>query len=148
FASFKPDKPLENLMILLDILSVLSRAEVIPLSSRLYKASKNSDHRLSKITNHVLNNLNEKLSVDSVADLANMSSPAFCRWFKKSSGNTFIHFVNKSRIESACHHLVGSDKSMKEIAFLCGFESPNHFNHTFRKYLEVSPTRYRSENMA
>jgi AraC-like DNA-binding protein len=35
-----------------------------------------------------------------------------------------------------------------EVAYACGFESIPHFNRVFRQYAGISPTEYRSSQLA
>lgn len=78
-----------------------------------------------------------------MADYTNLVPQSFCRWFKKSLGNSFVTYVNTARVEKACQLLSNSNISITDIAFSVGFESLSHFNRTFLKLKHVSPSQYR-----
>ncbi|MFD2726459.1 helix-turn-helix domain-containing protein [Hyunsoonleella rubra] len=59
------------------------------------------------------------------------------------TGHSFVTFLNKTRIESACHYLLTSNLSIKDIAYSCGFDSISHFNRTFKRLKDKSPSRFR-----
>ncbi|NHF58317.1 helix-turn-helix transcriptional regulator [Flavobacteriaceae bacterium TP-CH-4] len=101
--------------------------------------------KFTKVNHHILENLDQKLTVNEMAEITHMVPQSFCRWFKKHSGHSFVNFLNLSRIERACQHLVLSSNPIQEIAFNCGFETISHFNRTFKKIKKISPREYRSK---
>ena len=99
--------------------------------------------RVAKTTRHILENLDQNLTVDHMANFTGMVGPSFCRWFKSATGNSFITFLNTARIEKACHLIMHTDWSISEVAFTSGFESISHFNRVFKKVKGTTPTRFR-----
>lgn len=61
------------------------------------------------------------------------------------NGGTFYDYVNTYRIEEAKSLLATTDKSMQEIADLCGFASRSSFTRTFRDHTTLTPTDYRKQ---
>ena len=57
--------------------------------------------RLNLVFNHVKTNFKEEISLEEVADLASMTVPSFCRYFKKITSKTFTQFVNEYRLVHA-----------------------------------------------
>ncbi len=100
-------------------------------------------HKISKTTRYIIEHLDKNLTVQHMADMTHMVPQSFCRWFKMHSGHSFITFLNKTRIESACHHLLTTNLSIQDIAYACGFESISHFNRTFKKLKGLSPSNYK-----
>src|SRR5690606_16539231 len=120
------------LMHILNLLQIDEQQEL--LSSVHYKTTSLSNSTQSKINetiSFILNNLDQKLTVNRLADQTAMVPQSFCRWFKKATGNSFVTFLNMARIEKACQLLLTSQMSIQQIAFECGFESLSHFNRTF-----------------
>ena len=108
--------------------------------------SEGSQNKISKTTNYILEHLEERLSVNQMAEFTHMVPQSFCRWFKKHSGHSFISFLNQTRIERVCHLLVSSNLKIQDIAFSSGFESISHFNRTFQKLKGCSPRAFRNKN--
>jgi len=140
---------LERFMMIIQIFMELVLLEKIRLSTISFfdsdPISKGHD-RISRITSFILNNLEKSISLKEVAILSGLSAPSFCRWFKRSVGNSFVTFLNKARIEKACQYLVVTDLNVSEIAYKCGFESVSHFNRTFRFQKNENPRKYRLNN--
>ena len=102
-----------------------------------------SEEKFSKVNHYILEHLNQRLTLNQMADVVHMVPQSFCRWFKKHSGYSFIAFVNKSRIEYACQLLTTSDLQIQDIAFGSGFESLSQFNRTFKTLKGCSPREFR-----
>ncbi len=129
-----------------ELLDILSKDENYKfLASKDYKSLHNQRHntdKFAKVNNYILEHLDQKITVQQMADFTNMVPQSFCRWFRQNSGNTFITFLNKTRIENACQILVQKNQSIQQIAFNTGFESLSHFNRTFKKYKQQSPREF------
>lgn len=116
------------------------------LSTKIYNKgidNEKNQNKIEKTTTYILENLNKKLTVNLMAERTNMVSQSFCRWFKNSIGLSFINYLNVARIEHACQLLMTTEMPIQEIAFDCGFESLSHFNRTFKKIKEKSPSEFR-----
>lgn len=74
-----------------------------------------------------------------------MTKPAFCRYFKRLSGNTFTTFVNEYRLVHASKLLAETNIPITEICYQCGFNNFSHFNKQFQKFTGQSASRYRNE---
>lgn len=143
-------KPPRQLLSILDILHMLTDEENESLSTIEYRLSeKNNEQqvRVDSITKYLLENLERKITLDEISNKAHMTPPSFCRWFKKSVGNSFTSFLNGARIEQACQYLITTQMPINEIALRVGFESPTHFNRTFKSYKKIQPRKYRKERL-
>ena len=82
-----------------------------------------------------------------IAEMANMNSSAFCRFFKDAMEKTFLQYVADMRIGYACKLLTIGDMEVSQIAVECGFDSIPHFNRTFKQLTGLTPTQYRNQIM-
>lgn len=98
------------------------------------------------IVGYINNNLNKKISIDELANRACMSKFHFIRTFKKEFGYSPHEFIINSRINAAKFYLLSSDKSLKEIVYLCGFNTESAFSNSFKKEVHLSPAKYRQKN--
>ena len=57
--------------------------------------------------------------------------------------NDYLSFF---RMEESCRLLIQTDKSIKEIAVLVGYENPLTFSRAFKNIHGVSPLAYRVKN--
>ncbi len=65
--------------------------------------------------------------------------------FKKDKDTTFVKYLTKVRIEKAQELLKLTGDRIVEIAEQCGFNDVYYFSHCFKKYMGVSPKKYREE---
>jgi len=101
------------------------------------------ESRLKNVYNHVIEHYSQVISLDDIADMANMSVHAFCRYFKKKTGQTFLEFLNQTRVNEACRKLASRKfDSISTIAYDCGFNSINNFNRVFKNMTSQSPRQY------
>lgn len=148
-AILRASKPM-RLIYLLEILHKLSgcvNQKILSESSNFnVKISEFNQKRVSACTSYIVENMTQRLTVDFMAERNHMLPQSFCRWFKQNTGHSFISFLNKTRIQSACQYLINTDLSIQDISFRVGFESISHFNRVFKKLLGLPPSRFRKLN--
>ncbi|RBL88501.1 GlxA family transcriptional regulator [Chitinophaga flava] len=91
----------------------------------------------------MLQELNQDLSVERLAEHMNMSPRNFARVFLRESGLTPAKYVEKLRVETARKFLEESDFSMEQIAEKCGLGGMVSMRRVFLRHLSVSPSDYR-----
>ena len=74
-----------------------------------------------------------------------MTVPAFCRYFKKTTGKTFTQLVNEYRVVHATKLLSETQNSITDICFESGFNNFSHFNKHFKLITGKSASNYRKE---
>ena len=120
--------------------------EVIPICSDMYSAnvSESEGVRLSKIVNFITDNYCKAMTLEEVSSVAFMTPQAFCRYFKKHTGHTFISYLNEVRVNYACKNLIveGNLDHISSIAFKVGFTSIPNFNRVFKTIIGKSPKAY------
>ncbi len=98
--------------------------------------------RLQNIFNYVEQNFQEEINIKKVADIAHLTVPAFCNYFKKIMNITFTDFINQYRIEQACI-MLQQDKSIGEVCFACGFNNVPYFNKVFKNIVKKTPSEFK-----
>lgn len=137
-----------RIILLLDILDILASAEEYTiLSSKQFSIPVEGEYkqRMDKVLRFINESYLEPISLQQISEIAAMSAPAFCRFFKNSTGKVFKNYLNELRIGHACMLLVESDKSISEICFESGFNNLSNFNRHFARYKKMSPGKYRKE---
>nr|WP_294782679.1 AraC family transcriptional regulator [uncultured Flavobacterium sp.] len=138
----------ESLLILLDILQLLASSnEVLELNSEdtSVKRFLKDKIRMGTIYNYIHQNFNKKPDVNAIASSVSLSTPAFCRYFKRQTDMTFTEFVLQYRITQAKTMLL-NDISISEVAFEVGIESISYFNKVFKKLTGETPTGFRNKH--
>ena len=137
----------KRIVILMDMLQTIAESkETELLASPVVNAPVNEKDstQLNKIYNYILENYNENILVDQIAFEANLSTSAFCRYFKKNTNKTFIQFLNEVRVGHACRFLQ-SDKnqSVSQICYACGYNNTSYFIRQFKRITGYTPLSYR-----
>jgi AraC-like DNA-binding protein len=101
--------------------------------------------QLDRVKNYLSHHIDHDLTLDELADLANMSKFYLCRLFKKAYGMTPIQYHVSVRLEKAKQMIQFTDQSLTLIAEELGFQSIHAFSRTFRKWEGVSPSSYRKK---
>jgi len=130
----------------LEILRLISEAEKRKLSSliNLKKYAGNEGKRMSDIFQYTMDNFHKEVSLQDVADIANMTPNAFCRYFKQRTTKTFVNFLIDIRIGNACKLLAkNNDLSITEISYKSGFNNLANFNRKFKSIKGITPSEYR-----
>ncbi|MCY1214405.1 HTH-type transcriptional activator RhaS [compost metagenome] len=86
----------------------------------------------------------ENLTVERLAQQAQMSQRNFARVYKLKTGRTPAKAVELFRLEAARRMLENSPRNIDQIARLCGFGDEERMRCTFQRNLSISPRDYRS----
>ena len=133
----------------LEILKLISEADKRKLSSliNLKKYAGDEGKRMSDIFQYTMNNFQKEVSLHDVANIANMTPNAFCRYFKQRTNKTFVHFLIDIRIGNACKLLAKkNDLSITEISYKSGFNNLANFNRKFKALKGITPSEYKKKH--
>ena len=135
---------------LLLLLKMLCKSEREVLTSFVYpkKIGNRDGQRLQAIFDFVINNFQHEISLETVAELAFMTTNAFCRFFKNRTHKTFFQFLIELRLKHACQLLNDTELPIAEIAEKSGFNSISNFNRQFKAQKGVSPSQYSNRVMS
>jgi len=139
--------PFNQYLQLLEIFQLLSASDDVELlheSPYTKKYSEREQGRIRAIYAYVDKNYHQKIELDEVANISNMTKEAFCRYFKKATSNTFIDFLNRYRVSQSKRHLM-SGKSVSDASYSCGFESLSYYNRVFKKVTNENPSDFRKK---
>ncbi len=99
--------------------------------------------RLRPVITYIDEHFREKIYIEELSAMINVSPDYFTKMFKESIGKTPIDYINGMRVNSAMELLCTSEMSMTEIADAIGFCNPNYFHKIFKQYMLTSPLAYR-----
>jgi AraC family transcriptional regulator len=100
--------------------------------------------RLRKIKDYVRGHLAESISIETLAELAELSPFHFSRVFKRATGMTPLQFVTRERMLQAQQLIRETSRSLIEIALEVGYTSPSHFAQVFRRMVGMAPMEFRN----
>ena len=100
---------------------------------------------MRKVFDYTLKNVDQKISLDEIANVANMTKNAFCKFFKKRTNKTYINYLTELRIENACKILKSNkDMAIIDVAFKSGFYNISNFNRRFKELKKMTPLTFRN----
>lgn len=139
----KDQQLLIQFLLLLDLLSQMHSVcePLVATAPSLFSESEGI--RIGRIFNFLMQHYSRNITLAEVAAAAHMTAPAFCRYFKKHTRQTFVAFLNELRINEACKQLTaGSAQNISTVAYNCGFNSLTNFNKVFKSIVGHSPKTY------
>lgn len=94
---------------------------------------------------YLLANVSEKISVRTAASLVNMSDSTFMKYFKRVTGETYVSYLTRLRLERAAELLENTNKPIAEISYAVGFPDQSYFDRVFRRHFSRTPREVRKE---
>ncbi len=80
-----------------------------------------------------------------LSEMIGMNEDSMIRLFKAETGETPARWSLRRRIDRACVLLSHSDRTIKEIADICGFPDRNYFSTAFSRWRGKPPAQWRKE---
>ncbi len=110
---------------------------------------KNSDF-MQEVTELINGKLNgEKISAKNIADQLGMSPFKFRQKLMNHTNKKPKELLRDLRMQKACRLLsTRSEISIKEVAYLCGYNETSNFSRTFKYAIGKTPTEYREANLS
>ncbi|NJM71618.1 MAG: helix-turn-helix transcriptional regulator [Scytonema sp. RU_4_4] len=127
-----------SLAFTLHLLSNHSRKVKKPLSPK----GKLSSIQLKEVIEYTRTQLGAELSLNQLADVAQVSEFYFSRLFKNTTGMAPHQFVLNLRLERAKKLILTGQMSLAEVALLCGFFDQSHFSNVFKRAFGMTPRAF------
>ena len=106
------------------------------------KLDRSENGYVSKLLEAIRTRYGEKLSIESISEEMGVSASYLSRKFKEITGQTFLDFLNKYRVQQAITLLNTKEYRISEISEAVGFSDYKHFCSVFKKYTLKSPTKF------
>lgn len=151
----------ENLLKLVELWkenTTYSRLQTVHLSTELIMAvlldhyqlkptQRTAQRELDWVPSYMSNHLQEPLSIQTLAERANLSVSRFSAVFKQQFNLSPHQYLLSLRINHAAELLTKTELSQASIAEYCGFANIHHFSKTFKKTKGLSPGAWRTRNL-
>ncbi|GEO08044.1 AraC family transcriptional regulator [Segetibacter aerophilus] len=144
--TLEKEKGFRRIITLCECLDLLAKKEEFDtLSTQEVKEVNNKNReRIDRIFHYTMENFREPIQLSTIARLADMSIPAFCNYFKKSTRKRYIDFLNEVRIGYACKLLTDNTSiTIEGASYESGFSTIANFNKQFLKVKAMTPSKYR-----
>lgn len=115
-----------------------------PIASVTYASNPPKiDRRIDDVCGQLVAAYTEEINQAVLAEQTGLTPEAFSRFFKRSTGRTFMEYLHELRIGHACRMLLETDAAISTIAYGSGFGNLANFNRIFRRLKGQSPREYR-----
>lgn len=94
---------------------------------------------------YINDNLNTKLTVNSIADKLGMNPTYLSKLFSKETGKSLSQYIKLQRLVAAGNMLKYTDYSITDISEYFGFSSQSHFTNAFQNEYGLTPKKYRDK---
>ena len=94
--------------------------------------------------NYIHSHYAERITLDDLAELCDLSTTYFCKLFKSETGESFADYLTWVRMEKAIELLRDPKMKIYEISQEVGYSDVQYFNKVFRDTTGVSPSFYRN----
>jgi AraC-like DNA-binding protein len=95
--------------------------------------------QISKAVDHIHKNMDEVVSVDELANLANMSTSGFRKTFREVMHMPPLQYAKSIKLNQA-QLLIREGKNANEAGYLVGYNSPAQFSREYKRQFGYSPS--------
>jgi AraC-like DNA-binding protein len=132
-----------------DFLADLARSTDYRLLSNVQMQRDDNDTELEQINaivDRIAGDAGASLTASQAAAELGMSESRFSRFFRRATGNTFTDFVNRVRVNRACHLLMETDRLVTHVCYEVGFNNVANFNRRFLEIKGMTPSEFRRQS--
>ena len=141
----KSSSSLEQLLQLIDIFQILAASDEKTILNKDLSSQNfilKDKIRMGAIYEYIDAEYHRQPDVNIVAQKVNLTTPAFCRYFRRQTNMTFTEFVNQYRIERA-KNLLMQNNNVSETCYAVGIDSLSYFNKLFKEIAGENPSDFR-----
>lgn len=112
----------------------------------MFKGQKDhNDESVKKAQEFIEKNIEEKLTVDDLAERVGVGRRSFERRFKKATNNSVLEYIQRVKVEAAKRSFETSRKNITEVMYDVGYTDTKAFRTTFKKITGLTPIEYRNK---
>ncbi|ASV30736.1 GlxA family transcriptional regulator [Maribacter cobaltidurans] len=112
----------------------------------MFQGQKNhNDEAIKKAQEYIDDHIQDKISIDELADFTKLGRRSFERRFKAATNNSVLEYINRVKVESAKRSFEMSRKNINEVMFDVGYTDTKAFRTIFKKNTGLTPIEYRNK---
>ena len=101
---------------------------------------------IEKAKEYILQHFQESdFSLNKIAVHIGISASYFSSIFKQKTGQSFVEYLTKTRMEKACELLKCTTLRTAEIGEQVGYHDPHYFSATFKRVIGQSPKDFKND---
>jgi len=98
--------------------------------------------KIDSIMSYINQNIDKKMNTSEIAARFNLSSDYLSTLFKKTTGETLMNYINRSKIKKAKEMMNENNMKIQEISEKLNFCDPYYFSKTFKRFEGINPSQY------
>lgn len=141
----------ERILYLIQALIEISKSDKIEVLSSIgfsMDLEVSNHDRIRDIYDYSFANYRNKIHLEEIADVANISPNSFCRYFKSKTKKTYSQFLTEIKVGQACKLLIDNRLNIKQVCYESGFNNFASFHKCFKNIMGKSPLIYQKDFMA
>jgi len=104
-----------------------------------------TDEAITTAQDFIEKNIQEKITIDELADLVSLGRRSFERRFRAATNNSVLEYINRVKIEFAKRSFESSRKNINEVMYAVGYTDTKAFRSVFKKITGLTPIEYRNK---
>jgi AraC-like DNA-binding protein len=135
-----------RIVLLMETLALIGSIGSVKFLSSIgfkYNFEEVDQHRINLIYDYSFANYKDKILLEKIAGVANLTTNSFCRYFKSKTRKTYLQFISEIRVGHACKLLIQDEISVKQICYESGFNNFSSFHATFKQVTGKTPLAYK-----
>ncbi len=129
------------IQIVVNLLRTVENNVSFPVREKNYYEKTN----IKKAIDFLMESYHDTLSLNALAQVANLSPYHFIRVFKAETGKTPFEFLLDIKIDRASQLLGSGQHSITQVCYMTGFNSLSHFTTAFKRKTGLTPSEYRKQ---
>ena len=106
-------------------------------------SAEKTSEQVKSIINYISDNYSEKITLEELAAVVNLSTYYMAHIFKQYTGISPNKYINEHRLAIAGNRLLNENTAVLSIAMECGFNNISYFNRAFKSKYGITPNSYR-----
>ncbi|WP_306350725.1 GlxA family transcriptional regulator [Flavobacterium sp. '19STA2R22 D10 B1'] len=103
------------------------------------------DEAIKTVQDYIENNIEDKITIDQLADMVSIGRRTFERRFKQATNNSVLEYIQRVKIEAAKRNLENNRKNINDVMYDVGYTDTKAFRTVFKKITGLSPVEYRNK---
>jgi AraC-like DNA-binding protein/quercetin dioxygenase-like cupin family protein len=139
-------KGFERMVQLLFCLNNIANGSQYKIITKDFSDSKNNvNPTIESVIEYTFKQFKNPITLKEIAQVAKMTIPTFCRFFKRNIKKSYFDFLQEVRISHACKLLHSTPMSVLSVCYESGYNSWSHFSKQFKVVKKMTPTSYRKK---
>ncbi|CAM3826632.1 response regulator [Cohnella lubricantis] len=108
-----------------------------------WRRKQKNNRTIEKAIEYIRSHYAEDISLEDLARHVGMSGSYFSSFFKQETGDNFVEYLTRLRIDKAKTLMMDADLRLYEISQLVGYQDVKYFSRLFKRHVGATPAEYR-----